>query len=135
MNNQEMEVANLCCPEKIEKNIETDKFLGSRNSTYEACYQQLNFVIWLVPFFISFFITIIPLFGPAIMGILVCTMFESKFLGQVKEIFISSILGIIVHGLTFYLPGGTIKIFIILSLLNILFYIFGFFGKKFFHKK
>ncbi len=134
MNNQEVETFDNHSFRQEEDFI-IDRSLESRNLTYESCYRQLRIVIWLIPFFVSFFITILPFIGPAIVGFIVCLIFESSFLKQEKEIIISSLLGIFVYGLSFYLSGGTFKVFVVLSLLNIIFYFVGFFGKKILSKR
>lgn len=114
--------------DRLEK-IEIGNNLGARESTYRFMHQQLRIVMCLVPFFAAFFITIIPLFGPAIMGMAVYQLNESKLIKQTREIFISSLLGVFAHCLLFYLPGWPIEVFTVVSVLNILFYGSGFFWK------
>lgn len=134
MINQEVEVVDTYSLKQEEEFI-IDRSLGSRSLTYESCYRQLRILIWLIPFFVSFFVTILPFIGPIVMGVVTCLIIDSSFFKQEKEIFISSILGIFVYGLSFYLSGGNFKVFLFLSLSNVIFYFIGFFGKKLLSKK
>lgn len=115
--------------------IEIGSNLGARESTYRFAHQQLRVFLWVVPFIISFFISIIPFFGPAIMGMVVYQLNKSKLVGQTREIFISSLLGIFAHCLSFYFSGWPIKIFMVVTFLNVLFYFGSFFWSIIFKQK
>lgn len=115
--------------------IEIGSNLGARESTYRFAHQQLRVFLWVVPFIVSFFISIIPFLGPFVIGVLVYKLNESKLVGQAREIFIFSFLGILAYCLSFYFSGWSIKAFAVVTLLNISFYFGGFFWSIIFKKR
>ena len=89
-----------------------------RNLVKQLSYEP-RIVLQLVVFFFAFIFTIVPLLGPACLGLIIFRVVKMGEIRKLVDVYVPIVLGIIVHGLAFYLSSWPFDAFIVVTFLNL----------------
>jgi len=96
-----------------------------RNLLYELS-KGPRIIFWLVFFFLAFLSAIIPFFGPGFLGFLIFRMAKTGQVKRVSNIFVPTILGILVYPFFLHLATWEIENIIVVSGFNVIYFFAGF---------